>query len=85
MFIRYCIAQYKAKQKKLVYQYYITDALMCMCNNTSHSVSGGSMMNKRYSEIIAGMGNGKPETAEEIIAGVTERAGLKVIRNNGPV
>ena len=48
-------------------------------NTAKQSESGGSYINKPFTDVI---GNNKPKderTAEEIIADITKRAGLEVI------
>ena len=62
----------------MAYRIYVTECLRVMTENTAKQ-SGGSYIDKPFTDFI---GNNKPKdvrTAEEIIADVAKKAGLEVI------
>ena len=62
----------------MAYRIYVTECLRVMTENTAEQ-SGGSYIDKPFTDFI---GNNKPKderTAEEIIADVAKRAGLEVV------
>ena len=76
--MRYVVSKYKEQQKEMAYRVYVTECLRITTENTAKQ-SGGSYIDKPFTDFI---GNNKPKderTAEEIIADVAKRAGLEVI------
>ena len=76
--MRYVVSKYKEQQKEMAYRVYITECLRITTENTAKQ-SGGSYIDKPFTDFI---GNKKPKderTAEEIIADVAKRAGLEVV------
>ena len=76
--MRYVVSKYKEQQKEMAYRIYVTECFRIMTENTAKQ-SGGSYIDKPFTDFI---GNNKPEderTAEEIIADVAKRAGLEVV------
>jgi hypothetical protein len=72
------IAKLEEKQEETIYRIYLTDALKIIGENTA-KFAGGSMISKRFCDIIS---NQKPEpekTPEQILDDVIKNAGLEVI------
>ena len=76
--MRYVVSKYKEQQKEMAYRVYVTECLRITTENTAKQ-SGGSYIDKPFTDFI-GNNNPKDErTADEIIADISFRAGLEVI------
>lgn len=77
--MRYVLARYQQYQRDYAYRIYITDALKFIAENSAkNGMRGGNYPSKRWYDLI----NAEKiddKTADEIIADVSERAGLEVI------
>lgn len=63
--IDYCIAFFRRKNERLLYEVYITDALKAIADNTAKlPAEGGKTMQKRYAEIVQ-ENNISPAEAQE--------------------
>ena len=71
--VEHCIAFLQRQKKHDELMYYVTDALMCITQNTAN-MAGGKALQKRFHEIL----NPEPEetrTAEDIINSIKEKLG----------
>lgn len=72
-FLRYYRARLKQDTEELSYRAYVTDALMAAVENTRR-FAGGMKMSGHWSDDLKPK---DPRTAEEIVAEIVERAGLR--------
>ena len=75
--MRYATARYTEKQGELAYRIYVSDCLRITTKNTA-KFAGGSFMEADFRDVL------KPKqkdnrTAEELVADIIQRAGIKVI------
>lgn len=74
--VQYCISLFRERQEKLLYQTYVTDALMAITNNIFHAF-GGAEIKMRYFDIAKSEQVETDErTGDEIAADIISRAGL---------
>lgn len=92
-FLRYVLYKIKKEAKQTLYKSYVANCLQGIVTNTAR-FSGGTVVNKSYKETVQKIDDvdifvpkkantSKPLTAEQIIAGVMARGGLKLSRKKG--
>ena len=81
--IEYCMSlllrEAETKKENIILRYYVTDCLKVLTENTAKSAFSGeaSYISNRYADIISPAPKGHEMTADEIVADVFRRAGLK--------
>lgn len=81
--VRYITIKLKQESKEEVYRNYVCNCLKVIAQNTAKQ-SGGTVITKSYFEIVSGVEEikkkSKPKTAEQVVAEVMAKGGLKLNR-----
>lgn len=74
------LAKLEEEQRHEAFICYVTDCLQMIVNNTA-CYGGGTVINKRFAELVNEKQETDTRTAEEITADVIKKAGLVVIND----
>jgi len=71
--MEHCIASYAHSQKELAFKIYVTDALKCAVENIAGIAGHGSLISKRFADIIV-----LEEPEEEEVLDTKEKVVAKI-------